>query len=173
MIKILFLDTSALLSFFISDKGTQTMRWLLSSDNRAHHATRYVINNQVIREFEDSLRILVSKNDIKQATAESILTLFNTHYKNKKFKVVGRDASVKDTMDGMYNFLGCLLRPVLVSSNADQEKHNNEYIIINPQTRTPAEIQLELKGKKSQQEKDTKKYLYQDFFKRTRMKLAL
>ena len=77
MIRILFLDTSALLSFFVSDQGTPTMRWLMSSDNKAHGSTRYVINNQVIKEFETELESLVTQGEIKQTTADNILTLFN------------------------------------------------------------------------------------------------
>ena len=106
MIKILFIDTSALLSFFVSDKGTTTMRWLMSSGNKTYNATRYIINNQVINDFESKLEELVKKDKIKDATASNILNLFNTHYKDQIFKVVGKDASVKDTLDGMYNFLG-------------------------------------------------------------------
>ena len=135
MIRILFLDTSALLSFFISDKGTPTMRWLISSDNKAHNTTRYVINNQVIREFEESLKALVRKNDIKQTTAENILNLFNTHYKKCKFKITGKEATVEDTMDGMYNFLGQLSRPILVTSNTARIDNNNCLLYTSPSPR--------------------------------------
>lgn len=172
MIKILFLDTSALLSFFVSDKGTQTMRWLLSSDNKAHNATRYVINNQVIKEFEDSLKELVNKKDMKQATADNILTLFNTHYKNHKFKVTGKDASVKDTLDGMYNFLGRLSCPILVTCKIEQAENNRQYKTINPQTQTTDEITLILKGKQKK-EKTKETNLYNRIFTRTRLAASL
>ena len=120
MIKILFIDTSALLSYFISDKGTATMRWLMSSDNKKYDATRFVLNNQVINEFESKLAQLVERGEIKETTASNIMGLFNTHYKTKIFKVVGKDASVKDTLDGMYNFVGRISRPILVTSDDQQ-----------------------------------------------------
>jgi len=148
------------------------MRWLLSSDNKAHNATRYVINNQVIREFEDSLKALVSKNDIKQATADNILTLFNTHYKNQKFKVTGKDASVTDTLDGMYNFLGRLSRPILVTCNTKQTENNSRYKTINPQTQTSDEIACILRGKKKKEEIKGLN-LYSRVFTRTRMVMSL
>ncbi len=174
MIKILFLDSSALLSFFISNKGTPAMRWLISSDNKAHNATRYVINNRVIREFETELEKLVGKQELKQSTADSILALFNTHYKNLKFKVVGKDASVKETMDGMYNFLGRLARPLLVTCNTEHAEENFEYKIINPQSHTPAEIELILQGKKQVRENPADNTGFcQRFFRKTRMGLAL
>jgi len=172
MIRILFLDTSALLSFFISDKGTPTMRWLISSENKAHNTTRYVINNQVIREFEESLKALVSKNDIKQATADNILDLFNTHYKECKFQVTGKDATIKDTMDGMYNFMGRLSRPILVSSNPAQTATIENFKTINPKSQTTDEISLLLKGKQKQTEfKESN--LYRRIFTRTRMAMSL
>lgn len=183
MIRILFLDTSALLSFFISDKGTPTMRWLISSENKAHNTTRYVINNQVIREFEESLKILVEKDDIKKATADSILELFNTHYKGCKFKITGKDASIKETMDGMYNFMGRLTQPILVTCNTEQVSYVNEYQTINPQTQTTVEIELALRGKKKPQEDNARentgnerinsRYFYRRFFKKSRMTLAV
>jgi len=172
MIRILFLDTSALLSFFISDQGTRNMRWLISSENKAHCTTRYVINNQVIKEFEENLAALVRENDIKQTTADNILNLFNTHYKNSKFKVVGTDATVKDTMDGMYNFMGRLSRPILATSNAPRIHNNRNYKIINPQSQTTDEIDLILKGK--EKNTDTKENnLYRRIFTRTRMAMSL
>ena len=172
MIRILFLDTSALLSFFISDKGTPTMRWLISSENKAHSTTRYVINNRVISEFEESLTALVRKKDMKQTTADNILTLFNTHYKNCKFKVTGKDATVKDTMDGMYNFMGQLSRPILVTSDTAQTNNNKNYKIINPKSQTTSEIALMLKGK--EKNADTRENnLYKRIFTKTRMAMSL
>lgn len=174
MIKILFLDTSALLSFFISDKGTPAMRWLISSDNKMHNATRYVINNQVIREFESSLTELVNKKELKQGTADNILALFNTHYKNHKFKVTGKEASVKETVDGMYNFLGRLAKPILVTCSAKQAEENSGYKIINPCSHTHVEIELLLQGKKQSKKKVTDSTgFYQRFFRKNRMMLAL
>ncbi len=174
MIKILFLDTSALLSFFISDKGTPAMRWLISSDNKMYNATRYVINNQVIREFETELEKLVASKTLKQGTATNILALFNSHYKNRKFKVVGKEASVKDTMDGMYNFLGRLARPVLVTCSAKQAAEHSEYKIINPQIHNPAKIELILQGKNQPQNNPADNAgFYQRLFKKTRMGFAL
>ena len=172
MIRILFLDTSALLSFFISDKGTPTMRWLISSDNKAHNTTRYVINNQVIREFEENLKALVRKNDIKQTTADNILSLFNTHYKQCKFKITGKGATVDDTMDGMYNFLGQLSRPILVTSNTVRIENNKNYKIINPQTQSKDHITLMLKGKEKHTE-NTDSNLYRRIFTRTRIAMSL
>ena len=172
MVRILFLDTSALMSFFISDKGTPTMRWLISSDNKAHNTTRYVINNQVISEFEGNLKELVRKNDIKQTTADNILDLFNTHYKSCKFKIVGKNATIKDTMDGMYNFMGRLSRPILVTSNTTQISNNKDYKIINPQSQTTNNIALILKGKENRKE-EKESNLYRRIFTRTRMAMSL
>jgi len=179
MIRILFLDTSALLSFFMSDNGTPAMRWLISSDNKAHGDTRYVINNQVIREFEDHLKKMAAENDIKQSTADSILALFNTHYKNRKFKVVGKEASVQDTIDGMYNYLGRLSRPVLVTCNQEQALGNSAYKVINPARQTTSDIELLLHGKQkstpgqAEMGKTENTSLYQRLFRKTRMTLAL
>ncbi len=155
MIRILFLDTSALLSFFVSDQGTPTMRWLMSSDNKAHGSTRYVINNQVIKEFETELESLVTQGEIKQTTADNILTLFNTHYKKHKFKVTGKDASIQATMDGMYNFLGGISRPILVTSNKEQTTKMREYSAIDPQNMSSAEITLTLQNRKIPKEINT------------------
>jgi len=172
MIKILFIDTSALLSFFVSDTGTANMRWLMSSDNRYHNSTRYIINNCVIKEFEQNLESQVSSNEIKQTTADNILSLFNSHYKNQKFKITGKDATVPDTLEGMYNFLGGISRPILVTSNPYQIANNQDYKIINPQTQTQNEIALMLKGKKKQQE-IKEDNLYKRIFSRTRMAMSL
>lgn len=179
MIKILFLDTSALLSFFISDQGTSAMRWLISSENKAHHATRYVINNRVIREFEAELNNLTRENKLKQGTADNILDLFNSHYKNQKFKIVGKEASVKQTMDGMYHFLGRLARPMLVTCRPEniEKDHTGEnfaYKIINPYNNPPAEIELILQGKNPALKKPAEsKGLYQRIFRKTRQKKRL
>ena len=172
MIRILFLDTSALLSFFVSDKGTRNMRWLISSDNKAHNTTRYVINNLVIREFEESLKTQVNKNEMKQTTADNILDLFNTHYKKRKFSVTGSDASITDTMDGMYHFMGRLSRPILVTANPVRIESNKDYKIINPQAQTTDDITLILKGRTKQIE-NTESNLYRRIFTRTRMAMCL
>lgn len=164
MIKILFIDTSALLSFFISDKGTSTMRWLMSSDNKKHNITRYVINNQVIEEFEKKLIELVSRDEIKQTTADNILSLFNSHYKNQRFKIVGKNASVTETLNGMYNFLGGISRPLLVTSNTQRIDKASEYKTINPRTQTPKEIECILKGKTPKPEKREKINFYKRIF---------
>lgn len=181
MIKILFLDTSALLSFFISDQGTPTMRWLISSANKAHNATRYVINNQVINEFEEHLEQQVITGEIKQSTANNILNLFNTHYKNKKFEVVGKNASIQDTMDGMYNFMGRLSQPILITCNkSTQTTNTTQYRTINPQIQTTTEIDLLLQERKPQEKKKSSLLkpaenasFCQRLFKRTRMTFAL
>ena len=173
MIRILFLDTSALLSFFISDKGTPAMRWLISSANKAHDDTRYIINNQVIVELEASLKVLVEKDAIKQSTADNILALFNTHYKNRIFKLTGKEASVKETMDGIYNFIGRLSRPILVTSNTERAAECAKYKAINPQQHDPSAIELLLQGKlKSSTNTDSTKFL-QRFFRKKRMTFAL
>lgn len=173
MIRILFLDTSALLSFFISDKGTPAMRWLISSANKAHDDTRYIINNQVIKEFEASLKILAEKDDIKQSTADSILALFNNHYKNRKFKLTGCEASVEDTMDGIYSFIGRLSQPILVTSNAERAAGCAEYKLINPHRHDPSEIELLLQGKEKLPAGTGNKKFFQHWLKRTRMTFAL
>ena len=173
MIKILFIDTSALLSFFVSDKGTTTMRWLMSSGNKTYNATRYIINNQVINDFESKLEELVKKDKIKEATASNILNLFNTHYKDQIFKVVGKDASVKDTLDGMYNFLGGISRPILVTSNNQQIGNTYEYKVINPETQTPEDIELALRGKKPKTAKPNEVNLYRKLCNMTRMAISL
>ncbi len=138
MIKILFIDTSALLSFFVHGKGTLTMRWLFSSEN----TTRYIINHQVVTGFEKHLSEMVSRDEIKKSTANSILTLFNTHYKNRKLKIVGKDASIQATMEGVYNYLGGISRPVLVTCHQEQatEIQTKGYPAINPEIQTTAEI---------------------------------
>ncbi len=139
MIKILFIDTNALLSFFISERATPTMRWMFSSEG----AARYVINNQVITEFEQRIEEMINNNEIRQSTADSILSLFNTHYKNKRLKVVGKDASIEKTMEGIYRFLGCMSRPILVTCNQElaTKIQKQGYQTINPQIQTPDEIQ--------------------------------
>ncbi len=176
MIKILFLDTSALLSFFISDQGTPVMRWLLSSDNKSHDDTRYIINNRVVSEFEQRLQKLAEENIIKSSTADNILTLFNTHYKNRKFKIVGKDASVKETLDGMYQFLGRLSKPILVTSCEQQAAGNAEYKIINPSTQNLQQIEL-LLHQRLLKEKPTTSLSVSEFcqrlFRKTRMTFAL
>ena len=173
MIKILFIDTSALLSFFISDKGTATMRWLMSSDNKKYDATRFVLNNQVINEFESELVQLVKQNEIKETTANNILNLFNANYRNKIFKVVGKNASVKGTLDGMYNFMGRISRPMLVTSNNQQMTNAQEYRTINPKTQNPKEIELVLRGKKPKFEECGEINLCKRIFKKTRMAIPL
>jgi len=143
MINILLLDTTALTSYFIQDEGTATMRWLISPQNAAHSTTRYLINNKEIQGFEENLEQLVKDNVIKQITKKQITTLFNTHYKHKQFKLVGRDASVEDTLCGIYNFVGQITSPLLVTSNAEHTKRvkRHNFQSINPKAQTPQQIE--------------------------------
>jgi len=143
MINILLLDTTALTSYFIQDDGTATMRWLVSPQNAAHNTTRYLINNKVIQGFEENLEQLVKNNVIKQITKNQITTLFNSHYKHKQFKLVGEDASVEDTLCGIYNFIGRITSPFLVTANIDlaNKIKNHNFQCINPKSQTPQKIE--------------------------------
>lgn len=143
MINILLLDTTALTSYFIQDEGTITMRWLISPQNAAHSTTRYLINNKVIQGFEENLEQLVKDNVIKQITKNQITTLFNSHYKHKQFKLVGKDASVEDTLCGIYNFVGRITSPFLVTANTEHAKiiKNHNFQSINPKSQTPQQIE--------------------------------
>lgn len=120
------------------------MRWLFSSENItwSENTTRYLINNQVIAEFESCLTAMVKKNKIKQANANSILTLFNSHYKERNLKIVGKDASIQKTMEGIYNYLGGISRPILVTCNQElaTEMNTKGYPTINPEIQTTEEI---------------------------------
>ena len=101
------------------------------------------------------------------------MNLFNTHYKDQIFKVVGKDASVKDTLDGMYNFLGGISRPILVTRDKQNIFGTHKYKVINPETQPPKEIELVLRGKKLKTEKPDEANLYRKLCNKTRMAISL
>ena len=143
MIKILFLDTTALSSYFIQDNGTATMRWLISDQNQAHKKTRYLTNKQATDAFHSHLNTLINRKAMPPSAGRSIDALFKGHIKRKQFQLVGNDASIRTTLAGIHNFMGKITAPILVTCNEQQAQLTREqgYQTINPAAQTPAEIE--------------------------------
>ena len=73
----------------------------------------------------------------------------------------------------MYNFLGGISRPILVTSSNQQIGNTYEYKIINPETQTPEDIELALRGKKPKTAKPNEVNLYRKLCNMTRMAISL
>lgn len=89
VIKVLFFDTSALVKMFVSEDGSQNVKWLTSDDVIRTHSLQFVINQQVCTEFKNNQQHFAKYGKLTAAQADSVTKIFN-HYKDRRFRVIGQ-----------------------------------------------------------------------------------
>lgn len=90
-VKVLFLDTSALLKRFVDEEGTSNMKWLMSSETKVLNSLHFVVNEQVCLEFERKIKCFANIDKISEESANQIIRLFNNHYKDKYCRLIGQE----------------------------------------------------------------------------------
>lgn len=91
-IKILFFDTSTLIKMFVSEQGSETVKWLTSSETKMRLSLAFVINRSVCYEFSKKIEKFAAPEigKLSREKADHIHAAFSRHYKDKWFRVIGQ-----------------------------------------------------------------------------------
>ena len=91
VIKVLFFDTNALLKLFLSEPGSETVRWLTSAPVKISNGLRFHINETVVYEFYRKLSEYEGAGDLSAERADQARDKFERHYRDRWFRVVGHN----------------------------------------------------------------------------------
>jgi hypothetical protein len=72
-IKLLFLDTNAVVKLFTGEKGHDLMMWLFSTDTALIHSILLLTSTHVREEFPNTIKNMVAGNRLSAAEARGIL----------------------------------------------------------------------------------------------------
>jgi hypothetical protein len=170
-IKVLFFDTSALLKLFVDEPGSSLVKWLTSPDTRMQFSLHFVINEQVVKEFEKKITAFVSQGRLSSVKGEYINSQFSQFYKGQLFRVIGqsiisnikKETSLSEVVESLslktgkndwdaYHYqsivnalayLGGESEPILVTADGKFGKKvaGCGYRVINPITQSKSEIE--------------------------------
>lgn len=167
--KILFFDTNSLLKHFISERGSDVVKWLCHPQTKLRNNLVFTTNEFVWGEFSRKLDDIYNRGDIGNPLYESIKRKF-PHYKGKVFRVIGEhivsntkteksydeiiklldlkpgrndwDARIYRSLCNSLAYLVGPSKPILVTSDRkfqNKVKYNG-YKVINPEKHNKSEI---------------------------------
>jgi len=81
VIKVLFLDTNAIIKYFIDELGSDVVRWLFNSDTRMMLGLTYTTSKHVEGEFYSVIEKKVNNGSLTLEKANRIRRLAETYFK--------------------------------------------------------------------------------------------
>lgn len=101
MLKVLYFDTNAIIKFFVREKGSELIKWIVNTENQALYSLSISTSQIAIYEFKKVIKKKEKRGDITNKQMKGILTkskdYFRTCFHVRDYRPVPGFRDNKDT----------------------------------------------------------------------------